>query len=89
MIFEWDEGKRNANLVRHGIDFPDAALLFDGRPVITVPSPFEDEERFLTVGVLDRRFMTAVWTWRGDAIRIISARRSRDDEKKRYHALFA
>ena len=39
MIFEWDEGKRNANLVRHGIDFPDAALLFDGRPIFTAPAP--------------------------------------------------
>jgi len=61
MIFEWDEGKRNANLVRHGIDFLDAALLFDGRPVFTAPSPFEGEERFLTVGTLDTRFMTTVW----------------------------
>ncbi len=38
MEFEWDEAKRESNLTKHGIDFPLAEMLFDGRPVITAPS---------------------------------------------------
>jgi len=36
--FEWDENKREANLLKHGLDFMDGAALFDGRPVLTYPS---------------------------------------------------
>ncbi len=32
------------------------------------------EERFLTTGVIDGRFVTVIWTRRSGAIRIISAR---------------
>jgi uncharacterized DUF497 family protein len=30
MQFEWDEKKRKANLVKHGIDFADLEPLFGG-----------------------------------------------------------
>ncbi|MFN0145487.1 MAG: BrnT family toxin [Dehalococcoidia bacterium] len=30
MRFEWDEGKRRANLRKHGLDFRDAAEVFSG-----------------------------------------------------------
>ena len=36
MKFEWDEVKRQANIKKHGIDFADLALMFDGETV-TVP----------------------------------------------------
>jgi uncharacterized DUF497 family protein len=36
--FEWDDNKRQKNLGRHGLDFADADLVFDGRPVMTFPS---------------------------------------------------
>jgi uncharacterized protein len=89
MDFEWNEDKRAANIERHGVDFLSAALLFDGRPVVSVLSPFESEERYLTVGFIEDRFVTVVWTWRENAVRIISARRTRDSEKAAYHARFA
>jgi uncharacterized protein (DUF4415 family) len=57
MIFEWDEVKRETVLSERGIDFLDlAASLFDGRPMITMPSR------------------------RGEAVRLITARRARDGE---------
>jgi uncharacterized DUF497 family protein len=87
MTFEWDEAKRQSNLAKHGIDFRDVRRLFDGRPVVTARSPYPDEARYATTGVLDGRFVTAVWTRRNDAIRIISARRARNAEARDYRAL--
>ena len=86
VIFEWDETKRLTNIERHGIDFIDAVLLFDGRTVLTLHSPYAEEDRFLVVGILDGRFVTAIWTWRDEGIRLISARSARDGEKREYHA---
>jgi uncharacterized DUF497 family protein len=62
-------------------------MLFDGRPVITAPSRLAAEERYVTTGEIDGPFFTAVWTWRGDAVRLISVRRARDEEEKRRRAL--
>jgi uncharacterized DUF497 family protein len=87
MTFEWDEEKRESNLSKHGVDFVLAEMLFDGRPVITAPSLRAAEERYITTGKISGRFFTAVWTWRGVAVRLISLRRARDEEEKRYRAL--
>ncbi|MDQ3512085.1 MAG: BrnT family toxin [Chloroflexota bacterium] len=84
MRFEWDDNKRVSNLDKHGIDFVDAELVFDGRSVVTVPSPYLDEVRTLTTGFVEGRLITVVWTEREDAIRIISARRARDAEVREY-----
>jgi uncharacterized DUF497 family protein len=83
--FEWDEAKRESNLAKHGIDFNTALLLFDGRDVIESRSNYPHEERWQTTGIVDERFMTVIWTRRGEAIRIISARRARDGEKRDYY----
>jgi len=85
-IFEWDEQKRRSNIEKHGLDFITAAKIFDSRPILTVHSATLEEERFLTVGIVDNRFITVVWTWRGDVIRLISARRARDQEVRQFHA---
>ena len=86
MEFEWDEAKRQVNLAKHGVEFLDAAALFDGRPVVTVVGRHPDEPRFLTTGELDGRFYPAVWTWRGDAVRLRSARRARDAERRAHRS---
>ena len=87
MEFQWDEPKRLANVLKHGIDFRRAALLFDGRPHVTVRSTFAAEERFLTTGEVDGRVITVVWTPRGEVVRFISVRRARDAEERRYRDL--
>jgi uncharacterized DUF497 family protein len=87
MEFEWDETQRDSNLAKHGVDFTLAEMLFDGRPVITAPSPRGTEERYVTTGEIGGRFFTTVWTWRGDAIRLISVRRARNEEEKRHRAI--
>ena len=82
MLFEWDEAKRQSNVLKHGIDFRDALNVFDDRPRLVVGSPRRGEVRSLSVAVLDGRLTTVVWAWRGDdVIRIISVRR-RDVRKR-------
>ena len=66
MEFEWDEDKRQSNLIKHAVDFEEMQALFDGRPIITVPSTSTVEERFLTTGIVEKRFYTVVWTKRGN-----------------------
>ena len=88
MTFEWDENKRLRVLAERGIDFLRATQLFDGRDVLTVSSPRGDEERWATTGVLEDRTTTVIWTQRGENIRIISARRARDNEKRAYREIY-
>ena len=86
--FEWDEGKRRWVLRERGLDFLDAAALFDGRRLLTVPSPRGIEERWLSIGELEGRLIAVVWTWRSEVVRIVTMRKARDEEKKQYRALF-
>ena len=88
MNFEWDEKKRATNLRDHGVDLMDATALFDGRPVYTYPSLRRGEESFVTVGSLAGTFFAVVWTERTAAVRLISFRRARDAEERKYLALF-
>ena len=88
MDFEWSAAKRIAVLEARGLDFIDAEILFDGRPLHTVASPRGAEERWLSVGELNGRLVAVVWTRRGDTIRIITMRRARNEEKQRYGALY-
>ncbi|MGB7510523.1 MAG: BrnT family toxin [Pelodictyon phaeoclathratiforme] len=83
-MFEWDEEKRLVNLEKHGLDFIDAQLLFDGRKTITAQSDYPVEARFLTIAIFDGRFHTVVWTWRGGTRRLISFRRARHGEERAY-----
>ncbi|WP_018267388.1 BrnT family toxin [Methylosinus sp. LW4] len=83
-MLEWDENKRIANVAKHGLDFAVAGLLFDGRPTITARSANAAEARFVTVGRIDEKFYTIIWTWRGETRRIISFRRARRAEEGAY-----
>jgi len=88
MDYEWDERKREANIAKHGLDFRDGVALFDGRRIYSYRSARGEEGRVVTVGLLVERFVAVVWTQRGSAIRLISMRRARDEEKRAYRALF-
>jgi uncharacterized DUF497 family protein len=89
MRFEWDDTKEEANIAKHDIDFDTAIDLFDGRAVIETQSAYTNEERWQRTGIIDERFMTVIWTRRGDVIRIISARRARTNEKRDYYNNYA
>jgi uncharacterized protein len=90
MEFSWDERKREQVLAERGIDFLRLAVsLFDGRPLLTVPTPRSEEERFLSIGPIEGSLFAVIWTWRDGTIRIVTARRARDAEEKRYRALYS
>ena len=87
MEFEWHERKRRQNIQNHGIDFVDAQSVFDGRPTVTSPSFRRGEQRYASIGYVNGKYMTVIWTVRGHNIRIISARRARDNEQRTYRKI--
>jgi uncharacterized protein len=83
--YEWDRTKARANLRKHGVDFGDAATAFADAEALTIPDNDEDEDRFATIA-MDAlgRILVVVFTWRGQRIRIISARRASSQERRQY-----
>jgi uncharacterized DUF497 family protein len=89
MIVEWDEAKRRTNIQKHGIDFVDADIFFAGPRLAGLAKTVEGEARMMAVGTLHGVFVTAIYTLRGDTIRIISMRRARHEESRQYQAVLA
>ena len=72
---EWDELKARANWRKHGGILPDAVSVLEDDLALTVEDDeVAHEERFVTVGDPFGRVLVVVYTWRGDRIRLISAR---------------
>ena len=84
--FEFDARKSRANFRKHGIDFVEAQLLWLDPNLVEVPAWTEDEPRDLVVATTDSRHWSAVITYRNQAIRIISVRRSRSEEVELYES---
>jgi uncharacterized DUF497 family protein len=85
MGYEWDPEKAKANFRKHRIALADAVSVFFDNSAITIEDDNPDEERFATMG-LDAlgRVLVVVYTWRGDKIRLISARKATEKERKQY-----
>jgi uncharacterized DUF497 family protein len=88
MDFEWHEPKRLSNLVKHFLDFLDAYLLFSSPYIVADLGIIKGEHRWMATGMIDDVHVTVIYTMRGDVIRIISLRKARDGERKRYQTLF-
>ena len=86
MEFEWDENKRQSNLSKHGIDFVDAAKIFN-RPVLErVDNRYDyGETRIVALGEVNGVVLFVVYTWRGEVRRIISTRRATKRERNKYY----
>jgi uncharacterized DUF497 family protein len=84
--FDWDQVKSAGNEAKHGLSLASATALWAG-PVIVLPSKNPGELRHLAIGLIDGRHWTAIYTPRDNAIRLISARRSRKNEKDLYKKL--
>jgi len=82
--FEFDEKKSISNLKKHGIDFVIAQTLWIDPNLIEVQAKSENEPRFLLIGRIAEKHWSAIITYRGDNIRIISVRRSRKLEVELY-----
>ena len=84
MEYEWDPTKAAANLRKHGVDFADAALVIEDDLALTRRDLHsKGEERFVTLGHDPQgRLLIVVYTWRGDKIRLISARQATSKERR-------
>ena len=85
-MFEFDDSKSKSNLQKHGIDFIAAQALWDDSNLLEIPAKTLDEPRFLVIGIIDQKYWSAVITYRNGKIRLISVRRSRDEEVTLYES---
>lgn len=85
MRLTFDPSKRERTLAERGLDFAQAAIVFEGDH-LTFEDDRQDsgERRLITIGRLIDRMVVLVWTPRGDARHIISMRKANDREQRRY-----
>jgi uncharacterized DUF497 family protein len=90
VAFEWDEaGKAGINFRKHGVRLPEAIPVFDDPYAITITDDASDpyEQRFVTIGAgATGRLLVVVYAYRGENIRIISARPAETYEREHYEA---
>ena len=86
MGFEYDPDKSAENKRKHGIDFQEAQELWADYGLVEIPARTTDEPRWLLVGKIDQKHWSAVIARRGENVRLISVRRSRDEEVTIYES---
>lgn len=86
MEFEFDTKKSKINEEKHGIDFSESRLLWDDPDFIEIPAKTKDEARFLVIGKIKNKYYSGIITYRNGIIRIISVRRSRQEEVDIYES---
>jgi hypothetical protein len=84
-MFEWDKTKDIGNQSKHGIPFADTFGVFEDPNAVTLENFRRGEQRYVTIGMdAFGRVLVVAYTWRGDNIRIISARKAVRYEVKQY-----
>ena len=89
MGFDSNPDKAETNYRKHHVRFTEAEGVFfdDYSLTITDHESQPDEQRFVTLGVGRKgRLLVVVYTYRGEDIRIISARVAEPHERKEYEA---
>lgn len=84
--FEFDAAKSESNRAKHGIDFVVAQGLWSDPMLLEIPAKTEEEARYLVIGLLNAKHWSAVITYRGAHIRLISVRRARAEEVALYES---
>jgi uncharacterized DUF497 family protein len=86
MNYQWDSVKAKANVKKHGVEFADAVGVFDDPDAITIEDQdSEGEQRFLSIGAdILGRIIVVAYTYRGDDLRLISARKATKQEVRIY-----
>jgi len=87
--FSWDENKNKSNITKHKISFEEAKSVFfdENARIIHDPDHSDEEDRFLLLGLSENfKVLVVVHCYRenDDIIRIISARKASNAEKKEY-----
>ena len=85
--FEWHAPKAAANRAKHEVTFDEATTVFAdplGR-IVDDPRHSQAEERFVLLGQSTRRrLLVVLFTERGEAIHLISARKATRRERREY-----
>ena len=83
---EWDDRKNKINREKHGISFETAAHVFEdiNRIEFYDEAHSTEEDRYIVLGLV-RKVLFVVYTDRGDATRIISARKATKAETEVYY----
>jgi uncharacterized protein len=84
--FEFDAAKSESNRTKHGIDFVEAQGLWNDPMLLEIPAKTDDGLRYLVIGLIDGKHWSAVITYRGENIRLISVRRARTEEVALYES---
>ena len=86
MDFEWDDAKSNACLAQRGFDFAYAIRVFmDDDRIVRLDRRWDyGEDRYRLLGAIEGRVFVVIYTMRGSAIRIISARKANGKEVRAY-----
>ncbi len=91
MEIEFDPGKAEQNPLRHeGVTFDEAkAVLLDPYALTREDNDIPEEQRFVSLGMgTKNRVLVVVWTLRGDRIRLISAWKANQPQRRRYESQF-
>jgi uncharacterized protein len=85
--FEWRDAKAVRNKRSHDVSFEMAREVFKDIFAIEWADHGQDEgeDRFVTIGMVENRLLFVSYTFRGERIRIISARLAEPYERRRYH----
>ncbi len=83
-VFEYDPEKSKINSDKHGIDFEHAQAIWNDPGALEIPAISTQEPRLLVVGKIESKYWSAIITYRDEVVRIISVRRSRENEVKLY-----
>ena len=89
MAFEWDPAKAALNFQKHRVKFEEAVGVFSDDYAMTITDDESDpqEQRFVTLGLgIKGTLLAVVYTYRGENIRIVSARKAERHEKEQYEA---
>ena len=84
MRFDWDGRKSLVNMEKHGIDFETAKSLWLDEGRVEIEMAFPDEKRWALIATAKGKTWTAIYTVRGETIRLISVRRARIKEVRLY-----
>ena len=86
MQFEFDPWKSENNKAKHGIDFVEAQALWKSR-IMLLSAKDALEKRYMVIGRIGSEHWSAIITYRGATIRIISVRKSTPNEIDTYEEI--
>jgi uncharacterized protein len=85
-MFEYNLEKSQINKSKHGLDFDEAQVIWSDLNRVEIQATSTTEPRFMTIGKINGKHWSAIFTCRGENIRLISVRRSRDEEVRVYES---